>query len=66
MRFRFENKSLWHFEKRWRFEPSENATGGKLCPHGAARLWNVIDEDMVKKWIRFVVFPVTTSKPNSF
>ena len=62
--FQFENKSLWHFEKRRRLEGLwRTLVAGSCDAKDAAQQWNLIDEEMDKKWPRFGAFPVTTTKP---
>ena len=62
--FKFETKSLWHFEKRRRLAALlRQSKGGAIDSKETFAQWNVIDEDMDAKWPHFGPFSVPSSKP---
>jgi hypothetical protein len=62
--FKFETKSLWHFEKRRRLASLlRESKSGAIDSKGVAAQWNEIDKDMDAKWPHFAPFSVPSSKP---
>jgi hypothetical protein len=62
--FKFETKSLWHFEKRRRLAALlRTSKFGAIDSKEIAAQWNVIDKDMDAMWPHFGPFSVPSSKP---
>jgi hypothetical protein len=64
--FRFEPKSLWHFQKRRRLEALLRTLKVGTCPpQEAVATWNLIDDDMDKQWPGFGQIPAKPQSPST-